>query len=106
MTEKNILKEKYSMFKNFMHNELGITKEDIKAWTQEAVSIEAKKIIENKYSSIKIDDIIRKELVKFLGENRFYGQNTLTREAHEIIRQSIGDMLKNQLVIRVEEKKD
>ena len=28
---------KWIMFKNYMHNELGITKEDIRTWTQEAV---------------------------------------------------------------------
>ena len=28
---------KYRMFKNYMYNDLGITKEDIKEWTKEAV---------------------------------------------------------------------
>ncbi len=27
--------EKYKMFKQFMHNELGITKEDIREWVKE-----------------------------------------------------------------------
>jgi hypothetical protein len=26
--------DKWSMFKNYMHNELGITKEDIREWIQ------------------------------------------------------------------------
>lgn len=30
--------EKYKMFMQYLHNELGITKEDIREWTQEAVT--------------------------------------------------------------------
>jgi hypothetical protein len=29
--------KEYLMFKNYMHNELGITKEDIKKWTEDSV---------------------------------------------------------------------
>ena len=29
--------DKYRMFKNYMYNDLGITKEDIKHWTKEAI---------------------------------------------------------------------
>jgi hydrogenase maturation factor HypE len=36
---------KYKMFRNFMVNELGISREDIMLWTKEAVADEVKKII-------------------------------------------------------------
>jgi hypothetical protein len=29
--------DKWIMFKNYMHNEMGITKEDIRQWIEEAV---------------------------------------------------------------------
>jgi len=32
-----MMSDKYRMFKNYMYNDLGITKEDIKNWTKEAV---------------------------------------------------------------------
>lgn len=35
MSEKN---DKWTMFKNYIHNELGITKDDIRAWLKEAAS--------------------------------------------------------------------
>lgn len=35
--------DKWLMFRNYMINELGITKEDIREWIQDAVRIEAKK---------------------------------------------------------------
>jgi len=35
--EKKMSNDKYTMFKNFMHNELAISKDDIKKWTQDAI---------------------------------------------------------------------
>jgi len=55
--------DKYKMFKNYMYNELGITKEDIKNWVKEAVYEVAENYIEhqfNDYDLIKhIENIIR-----------------------------------------------
>jgi hypothetical protein len=36
--------DRYKMFRNFMANELGITREDIKLWSQEAVKEQAGKL--------------------------------------------------------------
>ena len=36
---------KYHMFKNFMHNDLGISREDIRAWVAEAVQDEARRLV-------------------------------------------------------------
>ena len=41
MASKN---DKWSLFKNYLHNELGITKEDIREWLEEAVQEEAKEL--------------------------------------------------------------
>ena len=54
--------DKYKMFRNFMFNELGITKEDIRNWVQEAVREEAHRLVMQTYS--KFD--IRTELVRQL----------------------------------------
>ena len=51
--------EKYKMFKQFMYNELGITKEDIKDWIKEAVREEARKLIEKTYDSFDVKQEIR-----------------------------------------------
>ena len=40
--------DKWLMFKNYMHNELGITKEDIRQWIDDSVKNEAKKEEEDK----------------------------------------------------------
>ena len=46
--------EKYKMFKQFMHNELGITREDIRDWVREAVRDEARKMIAKTYDDFDV----------------------------------------------------
>lgn len=51
--------DKYRMFKQFMHNELGITKEDIREWVKEAVREEAAKLIAKTYDDYDVKREIR-----------------------------------------------
>ena len=51
--------EKYRMFKQFMYNELGITKADIREWIEEAVRDEARKIIEKTYNDYDVKSEFR-----------------------------------------------
>lgn len=51
--------DKYRMFKQFMHNELGITKEDIREWVKEAVREEAAKLINKTYDDYDVKREIR-----------------------------------------------
>ena len=51
--------EKYKMFKQFMHNELGITKEDIREWVKESVREEAVKLIAKTYDDFDVKNEIR-----------------------------------------------
>ena len=70
MASKN---DKWSMFKNYMHNELGITKEDIREWIQEAVKIEARKIVDESFSKFSIKDRISREIDNHIGQFSDYG---------------------------------
>lgn len=47
--------DKYIMFRNFLYNELGITKQDIREWTKEAVFEVADKYIKNSFSYGKFE---------------------------------------------------
>lgn len=51
--------DKYRMFKQFMHNELGITKEDIREWVKEAVREEAARLIAKTYDDYDVKREIR-----------------------------------------------
>lgn len=54
------MNDKYKMFKNFMFNELGITKEDIRMWVEEAVRDEARKIVSKTYDDFNVEREIRR----------------------------------------------
>jgi hypothetical protein len=54
--------DKYIMFKNFLHNELNINKELILNWINEAINNIAIKLIENTYSDIDIEKLIRSRI--------------------------------------------
>ena len=54
------MNSKYKMFKNFMYNELDITKEDIKNWTKEAVKEVATNYVDNHLDEWQIKDLMRR----------------------------------------------
>lgn len=64
MATKN---DKWSLFKNYLHNELGITKEDIREWLEEAIRVEARKLIECSFKSYNIRDRIDDAIKEFHG---------------------------------------
>ena len=51
--------EKYRMFKQFMHKELGITKEDIREWVKESVREEAERKVAKTYDDYDVKREIR-----------------------------------------------
>ena len=83
--------DKWSMFRNYMHNELGITKEDIREWIQEAVEIEARKMVDESFSKFSINDRISREIDKHIGQFSDYG-----------LRQQISNELVKRLKIVLE----
>lgn len=64
MASKN---DKWSLFKNYLHNELGITKEDIREWLEEAVREEARKLIADSFKSYDIRNRIDAAIREFHG---------------------------------------
>lgn len=50
--------DKWLMFKNYMHNELGITKDDIRAWIKEAAAEQAQRLVEQEFGTFNIKDKI------------------------------------------------
>lgn len=52
--------DKWLMFRNYMINELGITKEDIREWIEDAVRIEAKKLAEDAFARENPEQMIRR----------------------------------------------
>lgn len=57
-----MVSDKYKMFRNFMFNELGITKEDIRDWIQEAVQEEAHRLIIKTYNNFDVETELKRQL--------------------------------------------
>lgn len=89
MATKN---DKWSLFKNYLHNELGITKEDIREWLEEAVREEARKLIADSFKSYDIRDRIDAAIKEFHG----WGEKPLKTE--------IARELANRILEKVEIK--
>jgi len=53
---------KWILFKNFLHHELGITKEDIRAWVKEAVKDEAVRLVNNTYDNFSPERVVKSVL--------------------------------------------
>lgn len=59
MSTKN---DKWVMFRNYMVNELHITKEDIQEWIKEAVQEEARKMVQNSFDKFSPEEMIRRAI--------------------------------------------
>ncbi len=77
MASKN---DKWSLFKNYLHNELGITKEDIREWLEEAVREEARKLIANSFKSYDIRSRIDAVMREFHGRDEKTLKTEIARE--------------------------
>ena len=96
-------KDKWTMFKNYMHNELGVDKETIRTWIQEACREEARKIIENTFTKENIKDLLIKALVNTLIQNNMgsilYHSNSfdsLKREVVEAVAKKVLEEIKKK----------
>lgn len=63
MAEKN---DKWVMFRNYMHNELHITKEDIREWIEDSVKQEVRAVIENRFNHWDLREITENEIRNLL----------------------------------------
>ena len=81
MAEKN---EKWIMFRNFMHNDLGITKADIREWIDDAIKEQVKLIVNNTYKNTDIKSLIEKEI-----KNQLYNDNDIKNAIIDKIKKSM-----------------
>lgn len=69
--------DKWTMFKNYMHNELGVTKDDIRAWIKEAVHEEAITLVNQQVGKFSVQDQINSIVNKLINDNYRF-RNDLT----------------------------
>ena len=54
--------DKWVMFRNYMTNELGITKEDIRMWIKDIIHDEVKNVVNQAYGRVNIESEIKNEI--------------------------------------------
>ena len=77
------------MFKNYMHNELGITKEDIRQWIEDAVQEQAERLVKNEFKSFDVHRVVQ----RIISDENYYGSKHLKQEiSQELTRQILQKM--------------
>ena len=90
-------KNKYKMFRNFMVNELGITREDLESWTKQAINRELEKLLKGTFTQ----KVIERE-IKTIMYGGLYNRR-LTIEFEELIRKEISKELQGKIKLSLEQ---
>lgn len=81
--------DKWIMFKNYMHNELGITKEDIRQWIEEAVQKQAETLVNNEFKNFDIHKVVE----RVINDDKYFGSKNLKRDIAQELSKQIMDKL-------------
>jgi serine protease inhibitor len=81
------MNDKYKMFKNFMHNELDISKIDIKEWIKEAVHEEIKNLVNKTYESFSMKEVIRETVHKELFKDSYWRDELKPKIREEAVKE-------------------
>lgn len=65
MSDDCSTKDKYKMFRNFMTNELGISRADIEGWTKEATALE----VQRKLNQLNFGEMVSNAIQKITRES-------------------------------------
>ena len=89
--------DKWILFKNYLHNELGISKEDIKEWIKDAVTEVAEKLVNQTFEKYPIEDIVRKQVEKIVLDHYHLYDKEFTREIKRLVVAEIIDNFKIEI---------
>lgn len=77
--------DKWLMFKNYMHNELGISKEDIRQWIEDAIEKQAEKMVKNEFNKFDVHNVVN----RIISDDHYFGSKTLKREISDELAKQI-----------------
>jgi hypothetical protein len=84
------MEDKWLMFKNYMHNELGISKEDIRQWIEDAVQKQAEKLVNNEFKSFDVHRVVE----RVISDDKYFGSKNLKRDISQELAKQIMDKIK------------
>lgn len=77
--------DKWGMFRQFMYNELGISKEIIREWIREAVQEQVTLLINKAYNNFDIESYLKKEIINKYNKNDCLVDKVKSEVAKDII---------------------
>ncbi|MGL4232715.1 MAG: hypothetical protein ACRCWJ_15225 [Casimicrobium sp.] len=92
---------KYKEFRNFMCNELNITRYDIETWTKEAVAKEVHKLVSGADMKKLAEDAVRASVRQVVIGSSFSGPST---EIKKVIEKAMYEQIVGRVSITVVEK--
>lgn len=93
--------QKYKEFRNYMTNELGITRHDIEAWTKEAVATEVHKLVSGQNMRDIAVEAIKTSVRQVVIGSSYSGP---TADMRKVIQAAVLDQIVGRINISVEEK--
>jgi len=82
--------DKWIMFKNYMHNELGITKDDIRQWIEDAVQKQAEKLVNNEFRKFDVNRVVE----RVINDDKYFGSKNLKRDIAQELSKQIMERLR------------
>jgi len=82
--------DKWIMFKNYMHNEMGITKEDIRQWIEEAVQKQAETLVNNEFKNFDVNRVVE----RVINDDKYFGSKNLKRDIAQELSKQIMERLR------------
>lgn len=82
--------DKWIMFKNYMHNELRITKEDIRQWIEEAVQKQAETLVNNEFKNFDVNRVVE----RVINDDKYFGSKNLKRDISQELSKQIMERLR------------
>jgi len=84
------MEDKWLMFKNYMHNELGITKEDIRQWIEDAVEKQAEKMVKHEFNNFDVHRVVE----RVINDDKYFGAKNLKRDIAQELSKQIMERLR------------
>ncbi|WP_411735078.1 hypothetical protein [Paenibacillus sp. M2] len=95
----------YNAVKNYMHNELGITKDDILQIIKETVQTEISKVNKIAYIERTIEDVVKQELYGSFRSD-YWSRDAFKQRVSKVLTDNLADIVASQLSISVEVNKE
>lgn len=95
----------FLMFKNYMHNELGITKEDIKQWTVETTQKTVEFKLDDYLYSSRFETLLLNKITKICKSdtiNEYYKEQSFNEWIKNIIKSEIKSLVIDNIDISMD----